>query len=78
MLSGALSWLMSGLDTEATSGGTAPTNRGHHRLLASMFPSNAHRVNVHISHSTGGTLPQCSPVPPPMTEALSGVVASHL
>ena len=52
----------------ATSGGTAPPIRGHHRLLASIFPCNAHRVTISHSTGAGGTVPQCSPppVPPPM------------
>ena len=43
------------------SGGTAPPNRGHHRLLASIFPCNARGVNVKFSHSTGRTVPRCFP-----------------
>ena len=51
-----------------TSGGTAPTNMGHHRILVSVFPRNAHsdRVNVIISHSTEGMVPSAPPGPPPM------------
>ena len=29
----------------------APSERRHHRRLASLFPCSAHRVNVKISHS---------------------------
>ena len=61
-----------GYSNTACKCGTAPANRGHHRLLASIFPYNALRVNVKISHSTWGTVPRCSPpppVPPPMAAA---------
>ena len=50
--------------TEAeTSEEAAERKEGHHRLLASFYPCNAHMVIVEISHSRGGTVPQSTPPP---------------
>ena len=49
----------------ARSGGRLP--QGRRRLLASLFPCNAHRANVKVSKSTGDAVSvPPSPVSPPM------------
>ena len=44
-----------------SSGGTRSIKGGHCRLLVPFFPCNAHRANVEMPKSKGGTVPQCPP-----------------
>ena len=52
----------------------ADQGEGYHRLLTSVFPCNAHRVNVKIAHIRGHGAPV---PPPPRSTAFAKLLLTH-